>query len=155
MSDLERNKLVACMWLDLVSRHDVEALCALTAPGWTMHGGPPALPAGPDGVRALFRAIGPVRQRWTIEDVIAEGDRVAVRATNRCVQDEFLGIPGARRTQTFTATFVFRIADGRVLTTWRNADDLGRVLQLGARLVPPPMRRSDRRVMRLRSSARG
>ena len=141
MSDLERNKLIACMWLDLVSRHDVEALCALTSPEWTMHGGPPGLPAGPDGVRALFRSIGPVRQRWTIEDVIAEGDRVAVRATNACVQAEFLGIPGGGRTQTFTATFVFRIAGGRVLTTWRNADDLGRVLQLGARLAPPIRRR--------------
>ena len=145
MSELERNKLIACMWLDLVSRHDVEALCALTSPAWTMFGGPPGLPAGPEGIRALFRSIGPVEQRWTIEDVIAEGDRVAVRATNRCVQDEFLGIPGGGRTQVFTATFVFRIADDRVVTTWRNADDLGRVLQLGARLAPPIRPRRSRR----------
>jgi hypothetical protein len=61
-----------------------------------------------------------------------------VRATNGCVQDAFLGVPAAGRTQTFTATFTFRIADGRVQETWRNADDLGRLLQLGARLVPAP-----------------
>jgi ketosteroid isomerase-like protein len=134
---LDANKALACHWLELVSRHDVEAICALTSPTWTMIGGPPTLPPGPDGVRALFGSMGPIEQTWTIEDVIAEGDRVVVRATNRCVQDTFFGIPAAGRTQTFAATFTFRIADGKVQATWRNADDLGRVLQLGARLVPP------------------
>jgi hypothetical protein len=40
MSTVEANKRIACTWLELVSRGDVETLCALTAPGWTMHGGP-------------------------------------------------------------------------------------------------------------------
>lgn len=106
-ASLDANRALARRWLDLVSRHDVEAICALTSP------------------------------TWTIEDVIAEGDRVVVRAVDHCVQDAFLGIPAAGRTQTFTATFTFRIADAKVQATWRNADDLGRVLQLGARLVPP------------------
>jgi predicted ester cyclase len=81
--------------------------------------------------------MGPIDQTWTIEDVIAEGDKVVVRATNTCVQESFFGIPGRGRTQTFTATFIHRIADGKVLETWRNADDLGRLLQLGARIEPP------------------
>jgi hypothetical protein len=53
------------------------------------------------------------------------------------VQDSFLGIPARGRTQTFTATFILRIGGGKVLETWRNADDLGRLLQLGARIEPP------------------
>jgi hypothetical protein len=36
----------------------------------------------------------------------------------------------------FTATFTFRIADGLIAEIWRNADDLVRLLQLGARIVP-------------------
>ena len=79
----------------------------------------------------------PIDQTWTIEDVIAEGDKVVVRATNTCVQESFFGIPGHGRPQTFTATFIHRIADGKVHETWRNADDLGRLLQLGARIEPP------------------
>ena len=132
---LAANKCVVRRWLDLVSAHDVEALCALTAPGWTMHGGPPGLPAGPAGVRALFATFGPIEQRWTVDDVVAEGDRVAVRATNHCLQESFLGVPAHARWQTFTATFVFRVANGLVHETWRNADDLGRLRQLGARVV--------------------
>ena len=41
------------------------------------------------------------------------------------------GSPGVR--QVFTATFVLRIVYGLVAQTWRNADDLWRLLRLGAR----------------------
>jgi predicted ester cyclase len=133
---IEANKQLARRWLDLVTEHRIEDVCRLTAPTWRMHGGPPDLPAGPEGVRALFRIIGPVDQRWTIDDVIAEGDRVVVRATNCCIQEEFFDIPGRGRRQVFTATFTFRIADGLIAEIWRNADDLGRLLQLGASVVP-------------------
>jgi predicted SnoaL-like aldol condensation-catalyzing enzyme len=136
MSMIEDNKDVARRWLDLVSRGRVEELCAMTAPAWRMHGGPPALPPGPDGIRALFGTFGRIEQTWTIEDVIAEGDKVVVRATNTCLQESFLGIPGRGHRQVFSATFIFRVADGQVLETWRAADDLGRVLQLGARIAP-------------------
>jgi predicted ester cyclase len=88
-------------------------------------------------LRALFDSFGEITQEWTIDDVIAEGDKVAVRATNRCVQDSFFGIPAAGFEQVFTATFIFEIRDGLVVRTWRNAADLQRLLQLGARLLPP------------------
>jgi ketosteroid isomerase-like protein len=134
---VEANKRLAERWFALVSAGDVEALCALTDPSWTMAGGPPDLPAGPAGVRALFATFGEITQSWRIDDLIGEGDRVAARATCRCVQDSFLGVPGAGVEQVFTATFVFRFAAGRAVATWRNAADLQRLLQLGARVVPP------------------
>ena len=136
MSSIEENKTIARRWLELISEHRVEEICEMTAPTWKMHGGPPELIPGPDGVRELFRQIGPIEQKWTIEDIIAEGDKVVVRATNTCVQESFLGIPGRGRQQTFTATFIHWIVDGKIVETWRNADDLGRVLQLGARIEP-------------------
>jgi ketosteroid isomerase-like protein len=136
MSLIENNKAIARRWFALISEHRPEEICQMTAATWTMHGGPPLLPPGPDGVRELFRHIGPIEQEWTVEDVIAEGDQVVVRATNRCRQESFLGIPGRDRTQAFSAIFIHRIADGKIVETWRNADDLGRVLQLGARIEP-------------------
>ena len=136
MHPIEDNKRIARQWLELISTHDIEAICALTAPTWIMRGGPPNLPAGPTGVRTLFGSFGNIEQRWEIEDVIAEGDKVVVRATNTCVMDSFFGIDGAGKQQVFTATFIHRIADGLIQQTWRNADDLGRLFQLGARLVP-------------------
>ena len=136
MTSIDDNKRLARRWLELVSEHRVEEICALTADDWIMQGGPPALPAGPAGVRELFRTMGAIEQTWTVDDVIAEGDPVVVRATNIVIQDSFFGVPAAGRVQRFTATFTFQIAGGKVVRTWRNADDLGRLLQLGARLVP-------------------
>jgi predicted ester cyclase len=90
----------------------------------------------PRRLRELFRTFGETDQTWTIEDVIAEGDKVVVRAMNRCLQESFLGVPSHGQWQTFSAMFIHRISDGRIVETWRNADDLGRLLQLGARIEP-------------------
>ncbi|MEH2174453.1 ester cyclase [Nostoc sp.] len=136
MSSIEDNKIIAQRWIELISEHKIEEICEITAPNWKMHGGLPGLPLGPEGVRKLFGSFGPIQQKWTIEDVIAEGDKVVVRATNTCIQESFLGIPSRGRQQIFTATFIHYIADGKIIETWRNADDLGRVLQLGARIEP-------------------
>jgi hypothetical protein len=136
MPSIEDNKMIARQFLELVGEHKIEELCEMVAPTWRMHGGPPQLPSDPDGIRALFGAIGPIEQTWNIEDVIAEGDKVVVRATNTCTQESFFGISGRGVRQTFTATFIHQIADGKILETWRNADDLGRLFQLGARIEP-------------------
>lgn len=134
---LAANKALAVSWLTDLNERRIEVMLRTTADDWQMHGGPPALPTGRDGLRSLIAHIGPIDQTWTIDDVIAEGDRVVVRATNTCVQDDFLGLPAAGIRQVFTATFTFRIVDGLIHEIWRNADDLGRVLQLGATLTPP------------------
>jgi hypothetical protein len=140
------NKRLAVEWLDLVSSGDVDEMCRRTSPTWTMEGGPPDLPAGHAGLRALFASFGEIEQSWTIEDVIAEEDKVVIRATNRCVQDSFLGVPAHGVEQVFTATFTLQIIDGLVVRTWRNAADLQRLLQLGAQILPPGLspRTSDR-----------
>jgi predicted ester cyclase len=134
---LTANKRLAVAFLDAISDGDVAALAAMITPGWTMEGGPPDLPAGQEGIRVLFAHIGGVEQRWTIDDVIAEGDKVVVRATNHCEQDSFFGVPGRGIVQVFTATFTMQIADGLVARIWRNAADLQRLFQLGARILPP------------------
>jgi predicted ester cyclase len=137
MTDLAANKATAVRFLDAVTTGDVDTLLTLITPDWRMTGGPPGLPHGAEGIHALFASIGPIEQTWTVEDVIAEGDRVVVRATNTCVQESFFGVPAKDVRQVFTATFTFRLDDGRIAETWRNADDLGRLLQLGARITAP------------------
>jgi predicted ester cyclase len=134
---LTANKRLAVRFLDLISDGDIAGLAALISPTWTMEGGPPDLPAGREGLRVLFDHIGDVRQRWAIDDVIAEGDKVVVRATNHCEQDSFFGVPGRGIVQVFTATFTMQIVDGLIVKVWRNAADLQRLFQLGARILPP------------------
>src|SRR4051812_32218907 len=81
-ANTERNKRIAHRWIELISAGAVDEICEITTPEWTMHGGLPNLPAGPEGVRILFNSFGKVDQKWTVNDIIAEGDKVVVRATN-------------------------------------------------------------------------
>jgi predicted ester cyclase len=130
------NKQIAQYWMDCVSAGEIEAICRITADNWIMHGIPHAIARGPEGVRKLFASFGVIEQRWVVNEMIAEGDKVVIHATNYCNQENFLGIPSHGQQQIFTATFIHRIVNGEICETWRNADDLGRLIQLGARIVP-------------------
>jgi predicted ester cyclase len=100
---IARNKELARQWFHHISTGNLDGLRAMTSENWVMVGGPPDLPSGHEGIRMLFEHIGDIDQTWTIEDVIAENDKVVVRATNTCVQESFFGVPGAGITQVFSA----------------------------------------------------
>jgi steroid delta-isomerase-like uncharacterized protein len=69
----------------------------------------------------------------TIEDLIAEDDRVAVRLTAHAVQTgEFMRLPPSGKAYTIGEIHIFRIRDGRVAEHWHQADLLGMMRQLGA-----------------------
>jgi steroid delta-isomerase-like uncharacterized protein len=73
----------------------------------------------------------------TIEDMIAEGDRVAVRLTSHAVQSgEFMGMPASGRAYDVSETHIFRIRDGQVAEHWRDMDSMSLLRQLGA--MPQP-----------------
>ncbi|MBF6605581.1 MAG: ester cyclase [Chloroflexi bacterium] len=69
----------------------------------------------------------------TIEDMIAEDDRVAVRLTSRAVQvGPFMGLPPSGKAYSIGEIHIFRLRDGRVSEHWHEADFLGMLRQLGA-----------------------
>jgi steroid delta-isomerase-like uncharacterized protein len=69
----------------------------------------------------------------TIDDVIAEGDRVAVRLTSRATQvGPFMGLPPSGKSYEIGEIHIFRIRDGKVVEHWHQADFLGMMRQLGA-----------------------
>ncbi|MEO5997406.1 MAG: nuclear transport factor 2 family protein [Chitinophagaceae bacterium] len=121
----EEIRLTAVRWFEFMIKGDVEKLCAMTDPGWIINGGLPGLPPGPAGIRTLFENVGPVKQQWMINDIIAERDKVVVRATNRSIQDIFLEFKDHECRQVSSAIFIHKIINGKVVETWRNADDLG------------------------------
>jgi len=68
----------------------------------------------------------------SIDEMIAEGDRVMVRWTFRGKhQGEYLGIPPTGKEVTFCGIYIFRIADGRIAEAWNLWDQLGEWQQLG------------------------
>ena len=76
--------------------------------------------------------------RMTIEDMIAEGDRVAVRLTSHAVQTgPFMGLPPSGKAYTIGEIHIFRLRDGKVAEHWHEADFMGMMRQLGA--LPEPV----------------
>ena len=72
----------------------------------------------------------------TIEDLIAEGDKVAVRQTWRGTHTgSFLGIAPTGKQVTFTSTEFYRVAGGKLAEEWVELDMLGLLQQIGA--IPP------------------
>jgi predicted ester cyclase len=74
---------------------------------------------------------------YTVEDLIADGDKVVVRGTLRGThQGDFMGIPPTGKQVSLTGITIDRIKDGKFVEGWANADMLGLLQQLG---VIPPM----------------
>lgn len=84
----------------------------------------------------MFEAAFP-RYELLIDDVIAEGDLVAVRATFQGTHTgEFQGISPTGKTVTIPLMIIYRIRDSKVVEHWLNADALSLLQQLGAVPVP-------------------
>lgn len=74
--------------------------------------------------------------RITIEDLIAEGDKVAARLTvSGTSRGPFAGHPPTGRRVTFTSMRMYRVADGKIVESWAMQDRLGLLQQLG--VLPP------------------
>src|SRR5436853_7123174 len=75
--------------------------------------------------------------RFTVEDAIAEGDRVASRYTFRGThQGDLMGIAPTGKQVTVTGIIINRIINGKSEEGWLNFDALGMLQQLG--VVPAP-----------------
>ena len=76
-------------------------------------------------------------QRWTIEDMLAEGDQVAIRFTIRGTQQgEFLGVAPTGKPFTLRGMDLFRIAESQIAELRRFFDLMAMLEQLGARSLP-------------------
>ena len=70
--------------------------------------------------------------RHTVDDVLTEGDLVALRWTATGTHEgEFQGIEPTGRQATWTGINVYRMECGRIAAVWSEADGLGRLQQLG------------------------
>jgi steroid delta-isomerase-like uncharacterized protein len=69
----------------------------------------------------------------TVEDIVAEGDKVVCRWTATGAHlGELSGIPPTGRHLTFTGATIFRIADGKIVELWWSWDTMGLMQQLTA-----------------------
>ena len=80
-----------------------------------------------------IRAGRPPDIRNTVEDSVAEGDRVVVRWTGNGTHTgaPLMGVPAMGAPVTAQGVYVFRIVDGKIAEVWDNWDNLNVVQQLG------------------------
>ena len=94
----------------------------------------PGMPGGRDGIRAFvtgFRAAFP-DLHYTIDDVIAEGDKVVQRSTARgTMRGDFMGMPASGKTATWQEIHITRFADGKAVEHWAVVDQYSMLTQLG------------------------
>ncbi len=77
--------------------------------------------------------------QFAIEDLVAEGDKVAVRVTSELEhRGALMGFPPTGKRATISGIFLYRIAGGKIVESWIQSDRLGLLQQLG--LVPGPGR---------------
>ena len=104
------------------------------APTYVDQKAPPGTPSGPQGIAAvitMFRQAFP-DLHFTIEDQVAEGDKVATRYTFRGTQQgELMGISPTGKQVSIGGISIYRITDGKMQQAWIEYDMLGLLQQLG------------------------
>jgi len=119
----ENNKaVVAAFYNRCLSDGEVGAVAALVAPDFVDQS------YGLAGIAEVERFVAERRKHWpvltyTIEDIIAEGDRAAVRWTGR-------GTDHTGRNATWTGMGFYRLRDGKIAEHWASEDSLGLAQQL-------------------------
>ncbi len=115
--------------------HNPALFDELLAPTYVLHlpGSPPI--AGIEQAKQLMAAYTTAFPdlQLTTEDMVAEGDRVAIRNTwCGTHQGAFQGLPPTGKHVTFSGSDFFRFAGGKIAEQWADLDALGLMQQLGS-----------------------
>jgi predicted ester cyclase len=90
----------------------------------------PDFEGGKMSLGAFFRAF--PDSRWTIDDMIAEGDRVATKKTFTGTHTAPFGeIPATGNRVTLQYVDIHRLRDGKIVEHWLSLDQLSFLQQLG------------------------
>ncbi len=96
---------------------------------------------GPEGAKQFARMLRTAFPdlHATVEDQVAEGDKVATRFTARGThRGELQGIPPTGNSMQITGIVISRFANGKIVEQWGNPDVFSLMQQIGA--VPDPGR---------------
>ena len=86
--------------------------------------------------RAVFDVL---ELRYEVHDVVADGDRVAIRATAYGVHNtDHLGVPATGRPYAMPAMHLYRGEGDRLAEHWGVRDELTVLQQVGAIPTAPP-----------------
>jgi steroid delta-isomerase-like uncharacterized protein len=136
----EENKAIARRWFEESgNRHNLAIVDELFTPDYVNHALGAASGGGREGEKQLIAGMFTAfpDMRFTVEDMVAEGDKVAVRYTIQGThQGPFMGLPATGKAFTTMAIVILRFENGKIAEEWFQGDDLGMMQQLG--VIPAP-----------------
>jgi len=138
MSKPDPKEVARRLYEEVLNDRNLAALDDLAVVDYVEHDPLPGQGTGLDGLKDRFTMlIDGLAPRFTIEDVIAEGDKVVVRWTNSGTHvGEFLGIPPTNKTFSIAGIDIYRLSGGKLAEHWHVVDVFGQLQQLG--LLPAP-----------------
>jgi steroid delta-isomerase-like uncharacterized protein len=137
---LEDNKAIIRSYVETVwNQRQLDRAEEFVAPDFIDHAPLPGQAPGLDGARrkwAMYLNAAP-DLRVTIEDVVAEDDKVGVRRSYAGThRGELLGIPATGKPVQMGSISIFRLAEGKIVENWEQLDLLTLMQQLG--VIPAP-----------------
>jgi C-1 hydroxylase len=127
---LEENKAKVREVIESINEQNLDFLDGLTAPDYFDHNHQ----LNPEGVKQFMNMIFKAFPDWheTIEDIIAEGDKVWVRAKATGTHTgEYRGLSPTGKKITGIGVNIYRIVDGKFVEGWAVEDWLDFLTQLG------------------------
>jgi len=133
--------LVRRFFEEVWNKGNLDLVDEFLSPGYEDHNLPPGAQRGHKGYKAsvnMFRSAFPDIQ-FTLDQVLAEESRVAIRLTGRGThKGNFMGIPATGKQVSFGGMTFIRIDDGKVAERWGISDIPGLMQQLGIGPGQPP-----------------
>jgi steroid delta-isomerase-like uncharacterized protein len=140
MSTEQNKSLVRQMVEEIFNRGNMTRADEFLAPDFVEREElPPGVPRDREGVKQLTTMLRSAFPDFTatIDDMVAEGDKVVMRMTWRGThKGEFMGVPPTGKSVSFGVIDIIRIAGGKFAEHWGQMDSMGLMQQLGA--IPTP-----------------
>jgi steroid delta-isomerase-like uncharacterized protein len=135
----ESNKAVVQRFREALDAGDLDGAMAVFAPNAVVDMSSAPEPLSKEGFKQLGQLLlsAFTGSTSTVEDMIAEGDRVVSRLTFRGThKGDLMGIPPTGRSVAMSEIIIDRLADGQIVESWRLFDQMGMMQQLG--VIPAP-----------------
>ncbi len=134
------NKVIYLQVIERINQGDLNGLDQLVAGDFVDHNPLPQQARGLDGLKYAVRVLRAAfpDMRATVEEVVAEGDRVVGRITWTGTQHgAFLGVPPTGKQVSVPAVDIVRIGGLQLAERWALTDYYSLMQQLGALHAPP------------------
>ncbi len=130
----EENKNIVQRYQEIYNSNDLDALGEVVSENLRTPKIMPGIPTGLEGAKAAHRIMlaGFPDYQTIIDDIFAEGDKVAARITMSGTNTgSFMGMPPTAKYVSFTGIYIARIANGKIVEHWGEEDGVNLLQQLG------------------------